>query len=110
MKEYTNKQGQLHRTDGPAIEYEDGSKEWWVDGKRHREDGPACEYDDGTKQWYLNDKRHREDGPACEWDDGTKYWYLNGERVYSDETNNLSQFPNLSELFKRSIIKYELAR
>jgi len=24
--------GRLHRTDGPAIEYTDGTREWWVDG------------------------------------------------------------------------------
>ena len=30
-----NKQGELHRTDGPAIEYADGSKEWYLNGKRH---------------------------------------------------------------------------
>ena len=25
--------GQLHREDGPAVEYANGTKEWWVDGK-----------------------------------------------------------------------------
>ena len=25
--------GQMHRTDGPAVENSDGSKEWWVIGK-----------------------------------------------------------------------------
>ena len=24
----------LHRIDGPAVEYEDGSKEWWINGGR----------------------------------------------------------------------------
>jgi len=86
MKEYKNKQGQYHRTDGPAREQDNGTKQWWVNGKRHREDGPAYEDSDGTKEWYIN-----------------------GKRVYSDEVNNLSQF-DVSELFKRSIIKYELAR
>jgi len=42
-------------------------------------------YDDGTKEWYLNGKRHREDGPAYEWSDGTKYWFLNGEKLTEDE-------------------------
>ena len=87
MKEYKNKQGQLHRTDGPAIEYDNGTKEWYINGKLHRTDGPAIEYDNGSKEWWVN-----------------------GELVYSDEENNLSQYPNLSESFKRSIIKYELAR
>ncbi len=44
----------LHREDGPAVEWWDGSKEWRINGKRHREDGPAAEYADGSKFWYLN--------------------------------------------------------
>jgi hypothetical protein len=43
----------------PAIE-----RTWCIDGKLHREDGPAIEWADGTKSWYLNGDRHREDGPA----------------------------------------------
>ena len=45
----------LHREDGPAVEYEDGYKEWWLNGKLHREDGPAAKYADGSKAWFLND-------------------------------------------------------
>jgi hypothetical protein len=51
----------------------------------HREDGAAIEWSDGRKTWYLNGKYHREDGPAVEWTDGTKSWYLNG--VYYTEEN-----------------------
>jgi hypothetical protein len=76
----------LHREDGPAIEYADGSKEWYLNGKRHREDGPAIEYADGSKEWYLNGKRHREDGPALEYR-GNKYWYLSN--VYYSEQDFL---------------------
>ena len=60
-KEYRNQLGQLHRTDGPAVEYSDGSKEWWINGLRHREDGPAIEYGSGYKSWYLNDIRYTEE-------------------------------------------------
>jgi hypothetical protein len=35
-------------------------------------------YDNGHKDWYLNGKYHREDGPAVERADGYKAWYLNG--------------------------------
>jgi hypothetical protein len=42
--------------DGPAIEWNDGSKQWWVAGKRHRLDGPAIEYATGLKQWWVNGK------------------------------------------------------
>ena len=57
------------------------------DGKLHREDGPACEYSNGTKHWYLDGKLHREDGPAFEYSDGTKHWYLDGEGITEEEFN-----------------------
>ena len=34
---------------------------------------------DGTKQWYENGKLHRLDGPAIEWSNGGKKWYDNGQ-------------------------------
>ena len=46
--------GKLHRKDDPAIEYPNGTKEWFSDGVRHREDGPAVERADGSKEWWLN--------------------------------------------------------
>ena len=45
----------LHRLDGPAVEWSDGTKEWYVNGKCHRLDGPAIERADGKKSWYIND-------------------------------------------------------
>jgi len=30
-------------------------KRWYINDKLHRTDGPACDYTDGTKCWYLND-------------------------------------------------------
>jgi hypothetical protein len=70
--------GKRHREDGPAIEGANGYKRWYLNGKRHREDGPAIEYPNGYRAWYLNNEFHREDGPAIEWSDGYKGWYLNG--------------------------------
>ncbi|HNC57662.1 MAG TPA: hypothetical protein PLP33_19650 [Leptospiraceae bacterium] len=72
------KNGKHHREDGPAIEYKNGTKEWWVEGKRHRIDGPAIEESDGTKYWHKEGNLHREDGPAIEESDGTKYWHKEG--------------------------------
>jgi hypothetical protein len=58
--------------------YDNGNKSWELpNGKFHREDGPAVEYSNGSKQWWLNGLRHRENGPAVEWGDGDKVWYLN---------------------------------
>ena len=53
-KIWKNVGGELHREDGPAVEYADGTKHWYVDGKRHREDGPAVEYANGDKYWYVD--------------------------------------------------------
>jgi hypothetical protein len=39
-------------------------------GKLHREDGPAGEFADGTKRWYHYGKLHHEDGPADEYANG----------------------------------------
>ena len=75
----------LHREDGPAEEWADGDKTWWINGKRHREDGPAIERADGSKFWYINDKLHREDGPAVEWWEGDKFWHINGKNFSKDE-------------------------
>jgi hypothetical protein len=47
----------LHRIDGPAVEYANGDKSWYVDGKLHRIDGPAIEYLNGEdKHWYVDGK------------------------------------------------------
>jgi hypothetical protein len=57
--EYRNANGDLHRIDGPAIEWFDGTNSWWINGLRHREDGPAIEWTNGSKEWYINGKLHR---------------------------------------------------
>lgn len=86
-----NEAGQYHREDGPAIEWANGDKIWYLNGQRHREDGPAVEEADGDKSWWLNGKRHREDGPATEWNNGTKEWWLNGQRLTEEEFNKRIQ-------------------
>ena len=68
-----------HRTDGPAYEGANGTKEWYLNGLRHRTDGPAIEFASGSKEWYLNGKLHRTDGPAIEGAIGNKSWYLKGQ-------------------------------
>ena len=61
---------------------ERGNKFYYSDKSmtaRHREDGPAVEWANGAKAWFINGKRHREDGPAIEDADGFKAWFINGE-------------------------------
>ncbi len=82
-----NSKGQLHREDGPALEFADGDKWWYLNNKRHREDGPAVKSADGYKAWYLNGKLHRKDGPAVEYTNGSKEWYLNGKKLTRKEFN-----------------------
>jgi hypothetical protein len=63
---------------------EDGDKYYYKDKAMtiyHREDGPAIEWSNGGKYWFLNGKYHREDGPAIELFDGGKSWYLNGVKL-----------------------------
>ena len=79
-----NDKGQ-HRLDGPAVQWPDGSKEWWVNDERHRLDGPAIEDADGSKEWWVNGKQMTEQQfkdytkfkPSCEGKiievDGIKY-------------------------------------
>jgi hypothetical protein len=77
--------GQLHRVDGPAVEYVNGSKYWYLNGQLHRTDGPALEYASGSKHWYLHGQRHRIDGPAVEYAGGAKAWYLNNNEMTEQE-------------------------
>jgi hypothetical protein len=36
-------------------------QKWFLNDKRHRVDGPAMEWADGTKEWFLNDIEYEED-------------------------------------------------
>ena len=74
-----------HREDGPAVEYVNGGKWWYVNGKHHREDGPAMEFTNGDKWWAVNGKLHREDGPAIECANGHKEWWINDKRLTEEE-------------------------
>jgi len=47
----------LHREDGPAVISLNlkhrQHREWWIEGLLHRTDGPAIEYDNGDYAWYI---------------------------------------------------------
>jgi hypothetical protein len=83
----------LHREDGPAIEYANGTKRWYLNDKLHREDGPAIEYANGDKHWYLDNELHREDGPAMEYADGDNFWYLDGINYSESDFNQKMTSP-----------------
>ena len=84
--EYYNKPEELY---GYGLSYmykdRDDIEHWVSKNKPHREDGPAIIWDDGGKEYYLNGERHREDGPAQEYPDGSEYWYLHGKYIRSND-------------------------
>ena len=79
-RRYCDSFGNLHREDGPAVEYANGNKEWCINGMYHREDGPAIDRV-AHREWWIQGRRHREDGPAIERTTGRQEWYLKGRRV-----------------------------
>ena len=53
---FKNEKGDYHKEDGPAVEYPNGYKAWFINGERHREDGPARITSEGILQYWLNDR------------------------------------------------------
>jgi hypothetical protein len=88
-KFWSNSYGQRHRTDGPAVEWVNGGKYWYLNGQFHRTDGPAVEWVNGGKEWWVNGIRHRTDGPAVEWGNGDKYWWVNDKGVSKSKVEDL---------------------
>jgi len=56
-KRWRNARGELHRIDGPAFEWSNGTKMWYVNGRHHRLDGPAYEVFEGSMGWYIDGVR-----------------------------------------------------
>ena len=78
MKKYQNKN---FRNGNVSIEITTSSIMICMNGVLHRDDGPAVIFSNGSKAWYKNGERHREDGPAVIYSDGSKVWYKNGVRI-----------------------------
>ena len=70
-----------------------GSKYYYKDVVKdilHREDGPAIEWSDGDKDWYLNGRLHRVGGPAIEREGDSDAWYINGKFIFKiDKSGNI---------------------
>ena len=96
----------VHRVDGPAIEYADGSEAWYLNNQLHRVGGPAITLSltsnkpfytmeialhAGDKAWYQNGKLHRTDGPAVKRNNGTQLWYINGNKLSPKEIKEQKQ-------------------
>ena len=89
--------GDLHREDGSAVEWDSGRKEWFLNGIRHRENGPAIEAMH-YESWWLNGKLHRENGPALKTNTGGKEWYLNGIKYSEEEYKKELRFYKLKHI------------
>ncbi len=73
-----------------------GDKFWYKDDQLHREDGPAIEFALGrSKWWYKYGKIHREDGPAVENFDGINIWYYHGKCI---KCQNQQEFERIIKL------------
>jgi hypothetical protein len=68
-----------------CIIQDDGTHEWFLNGKLHRTDGPARIYTNGTQAWCIHRKKHRTDGPALIWADGRKTWWLNDQPYFFND-------------------------
>jgi hypothetical protein len=79
--EYRDKDGKLHRTDGPAMVRVDGYQAWYEHGLLHRGGGkPAVTYSDGYRVYFEQGELHREGGkPAIVWPDGCKAYFEQGK-------------------------------
>ncbi len=60
----------------------DGTQLWFDRiGELHRDDGPAAVYPDGSQEWHQHNKLHRLDGPAVIHPDGAEWWWLRGHNI-----------------------------
>jgi len=65
--------------------FPNGDLMWCQDGVVHREDGPAVIYQDGSKCWLQKGFYHRIDGAAIELSDGRKEYHVLGEKLTEKE-------------------------
>jgi len=72
--------------------------EWRLNGELHRTDGPAVERIGGYKEWLINGELHRADGPAVQWANGATEWFLNGVEVTEADVMSPTKEMTIAEL------------
>lgn len=77
---WINKDGKLHRDNGPAVIWYTGIKEWYKNGLRHREDGPAI-INDVTDEFLGFEDEDEEDEFFLEDIEYTEKEFINQLRV-----------------------------
>ena len=61
--------------DKPFLSEDTTRTRWYLNGKLHREDGPAFEWPDGSGEWYLNGQRYTEE-------EYVMIQFMNGINIY----------------------------
>ena len=99
-KIWRNRGGQIHRIGGPAIEFSDGSREWYVDGLAHREDGPAIDWKSGEKRWFIKGEEMSEREFHDHLSQKKFYHLLN---LFGDKEIDIYQFLSQIDTFANNI-------
>ncbi len=87
-KTWFSRNGKIHKTNGPAVLWNCGTKEWFFTGKPHRGgDEPAVQstwvdswhiFKGQKNEWIVNGERHRENDMPAVVDQGRREWFVNG--------------------------------
>ena len=72
---WEDENGHIHREDGPAVIYDDGSVEYWQHGRLHRIGGPAIDYPDTFRKWYQDNNLYN----------NSREWWVDNYRIFSKE-------------------------
>jgi hypothetical protein len=113
---YRNEKGVLHREDGPAIEYNNGTKYFYINGLLHREDGPAVIDANGEQYWIhvgTDSSWYNFHAFCCKIYPGrVKYGVRAGCRDFTgpQALNHWKDNPECLELVKKAIAKFDLIK
>ena len=94
---YYNSEASFHNLYGPAVNHNNRTKMWYLNGIRHRENQPAFISPLG-ELWYYNGKLHRINGPACIHKEIANNYYIYG-KIFTKQKYNKIMF-----IIKRFII------
>lgn len=78
---YYTEKGFISNSDGPAVIYPNGRKEWYYAGYMHRVNGPAIIDPNFGRVWVQRGTIHRADGPAVIKNTGEYEWWVWGKQL-----------------------------
>lgn len=77
-----------------TVREDENKSEWYLGDKLHKENGPAVVFADGTQEWWIDGKRHREDDAAIIFADGQKKYFIEGKNISEEDFNALIEARN----------------